>query len=82
MPNKNITMKQRDKRAQAAQETIDILKYGYYVVNDTTISIENDQRYCVENTLLIQPDDPLDYKAEQLYETEFIVENKTTLKAI
>ncbi|MEL6558083.1 MAG: TIGR02452 family protein [Bacteroidota bacterium] len=75
-------MKQRDKRAQAAQETIDILKNGYYEVNGATISIENDQRYCVENTLLIQPDDPLDYKAEQLYETEFVVENKTTLKAV
>lgn len=75
-------MKERNKRALAAQQTIDILKNGFYEVNGTTVSIEKDQKYCVENTRLIQPDDALAYESEQLYQTEFIVKNQTTLEAV
>lgn len=74
-------MKQRQKRALAAQQTLDILEQGYYEKDGQTISIEEAQKKCVANTKLIRPDDEPRYNPEISYDTRFTVKNQTTLEA-
>ncbi|MEL7145643.1 MAG: TIGR02452 family protein [Bacteroidota bacterium] len=72
----------RNQRAKAAKQTLDILEQGMYKLpNEERVDINTSLANCVENTVLIRPEDELAYDTVESFETQFFVKNQTTIQA-
>lgn len=78
----------RNKRKEAALDTLDILKRGYFVnLQGEKISIVDYQNFSERNTKLYTPEELTELieeenKESERYKTEFEVNRKTTLNSV
>ncbi|MGB0432387.1 MAG: TIGR02452 family protein [Bacteroidia bacterium] len=73
--------KNRNNNKQIAENTIEILKTGFYEVNDKTIDITEMQQNAVSNSILLKPEWQPKVDFEKRFETEYSVVNCTSLQA-
>lgn len=72
----------RNQRAKAAQQTLEVLEHGRYTLPDgVKVDVSEALANCVENTVLVKPEDELAYGTEATFDTAFIVKNQTTIQA-
>ncbi|KOR31002.1 hypothetical protein TI04_03140 [Achromatium sp. WMS2] len=76
----------RTLRAQIAEDTVKIVRSGFYLTNSgTTVHIENLVQYCVQNTQLFEPTQleqlrkNIAFNPSAKTDTKFAVVNETTL---
>lgn len=81
-------MENRNKRAQKAHETLQIIEQGFYRVNDEPIDISNLVAQSVKNTILYSPDsfdrihpEVMQEIANRKFQTRIVVKNCTTIEA-
>ena len=77
---KNKTSKARQKNAEIAAETLNILDRGHYRTESGTVSIRDDLRRAILGTRLYSPDESVHMPASS-HLTELEVVNETTLQS-